>query len=111
MSHTRFSFVIDHAAAVQAFRQTDVKRLLLAVLAGVPPEAAWTGCLLYEGESPIAEGKTVCIGAEGPGAEQVQRRVVEACERLGITVLEIYEGGPESRTAIARASVGRWEEP
>jgi hypothetical protein len=110
MSDAIYSFVFDLDSVEQVFRQVGVRNLVLAVLAGIVPEEAWEGCLVYEGESPIEEGRTACLGQRGAAADTVQQRLVEAFERLGIKVLQVYEGGPEVREPIAKASGGAWFE-
>ncbi len=52
--------------------------------------------------------QTTYVGIRGPAAEALQRNLVETMERLGMTILQLYEGGPETRQAIARARDGRW---
>ena len=103
-----FSFVYDRASAQQAFPQTDTEDLVLAVLAGVPPEPAWDECVVYEGPSPMDPESTVCIGIRGAAADTVQERLLEAFERVGISIRQVYEGGPLERRAIARAHEGAW---
>jgi hypothetical protein len=81
---------------------------MLAILATVMPEASWEGCLVYEGETPLEEVRTVCIGIEGPNADKVQERLVEAFEKQNVPVLQVYEGGPEIRERFAVVSDGKW---
>ena len=108
MSEDTYSFVIDRVSANEVFRQVGKRELLLAVLATLPPEAHWDGCLIYEGESPLGEVSTVCIGTRGPCAAEVQERLIEALERQRVRILEVYEGGPEVRESIACAEGGQW---
>lgn len=82
--------------------------MILAVLATLVPEPGWEGCLVYTGPAPGEPGQTGCIGNRGSGAGELQRRLVESFERLGITVLKLYEGGPEVAASIARVSGGQW---
>ncbi len=103
-----YSLVIDLATARTVFLEVGLDAIALAVLAGITPEAAWHGCLLYEGPSPLDEGETACLATRGPGADRLQERLVEALEHLGIPVLAVYEGGPDVRRALARADTGRW---
>jgi hypothetical protein len=79
-----------------------------AILATVTPEAQWEGCLVYEGVTPLEEVRTVCIGIQGPDADKVQERLVEAFEKQGVPVLQIYEGGPEVSERIAVVSGQKW---
>jgi hypothetical protein len=109
--HPVFSFMYDRGSAAQAFQQIGIDGLVLAVLAGVPPEAGWEGCRVYEGPSPGDPETTVCIGIRGPGAATVQERLVEAFERNAIAVRRVYEGGPPVRRDIARAVGGTWVAP
>lgn len=103
-----FSFVYDRGSAALAFPQTDTDHLVLAVLAGLPPEPGWEGCEVYEGPSPLDPESTVCIGIRGLAADIVQERLVEAFERFGVDVRQVYDGGPLVRRKIARAAQGGW---
>ena len=111
MNDPVYSLIFDRQSARDAFKQIGTTALLLATLAQVTPEPAWEGCLVYEGESPLDGVKTACIGLRGPGADVVQQRLVEAMERIGVRILELYEGGPDVREPIARAREGRWASP
>lgn len=108
MSETTYSFVFDRQAANEAFKQVGKRKLIFAILATVKPEAPWEGCLVYEGETPLEEVRTVCIGTQGPSAEEVQMRLVEAFEKQNVPVLQVYEGGPEVRERIAVVSDRKW---
>ena len=108
MSETVSSLVFDRQSARDAFTQIGATSFLLATLAQVTPEPAWEGCLVYEGESPLDGVTTACIGLRGPGADVVQQRLVEVMERLGVRILQLYEGGPEVREPVARVREGRW---
>jgi len=108
MSENTYSFVMDRRSASEVFSQVGKRELLLAVLATLAPEAHWDGCLVYEGESPQGEVNTVCVGTCGPGADEVQERLVEAFEKQGVRILQIYEGGPEVRESFARVESGKW---
>ncbi len=109
MSETTYSFVFDRQAANEAFKQTGKRELVLAILATVPPQAHWQGCLVYEGPTPLEEVKTVCIVTQGPAADEVQGRLIEAFEAAGVLILQVYEGGPEVRERLARAEEGKWK--
>lgn len=109
MSEDTFSFVFDRQAANESFKQIGKRELVLAVLATVVPKNHWNGCLVYEGETPLEEVKTVCIGMQGPAADEVQERLVEAFEARGVPILQVYEGGPEVREPMARAEDGKWK--
>jgi hypothetical protein len=108
MSESRYSLVFDHRAVAGVFRQIGKRELVLAILARLTPEPSWEDTLVYEGQSPLEEGWTVCIGTCGPAADVVQERIVEALESFGIQVLQAYEGGPEERGRIARVASGHW---
>jgi hypothetical protein len=108
MSEDTFSFTFDLRSAQEAFRQVDTRRMILAVLATLAPEPGWEGCRIYTGATPEDPDRTGCIATSGPGAEELQRRLVESFERLGVTVLKLYEGGPEATDAIASVSKGKW---
>jgi hypothetical protein len=109
MSETTYSFVFNRQAGNEAFKQTGKRELVLAILATVPPETHWNGCLVYEGTTPLEEVKTVCIGTRGPAADEVQERLITAFEAAGVPVLQVYEGGPEVRDRMARAEDGQWK--
>jgi hypothetical protein len=106
-----FSFVYDRAAAAQVFQEIGTQGLLLAILARVPAQPAWEGCLVYKGEAPDNSARMVCIAMRGPAAIDVQEKIVEAFEATGIPIPTIYEGGPEPQLEIARVVDGRWTNP
>ena len=106
-----YSFTFDRSSAEQAFKGVEVRNLVLAVLGGVPPAPEWDGCTVYLGPSPDDPERTGCVGQEGACSDQLQQAMVEAFERLGIRVLQVYEGGPEERQPIATARGGRWVGP
>jgi hypothetical protein len=110
MTDMTYSFVYDRRSADDAFHGIATRELALSVLAGITPQSGWEGCLVYQGESPV-EGGTVCIGTRGPGADEVQLRILEAFEGQGVRILEVYEGGPDVGQAIATARDGRWSVP
>ena len=60
------------------------------------------------GDTPLDPARTRCIATRGPGAAEVQERLVEIMESLNIPVLAVYEGGPEERQMIARAKPPTW---
>jgi hypothetical protein len=104
-----YSIVFDRSEALKAYPQIGKSDLVLGVLASIPPEADWEGCLVYEGRSPMEETRTVCIGIRGVGADEVQERLVEGFELKGIPILQVYEGGPEVREVYARAEGQTWK--
>lgn len=108
MSDAIFSFVFDRRGALAAFPGVSVGQCMMAILARIPPPAAWEGCLVYTGPTPLDPDTTVCVGTRGPGADQAQQRLVEQFEALGISVLAVYEGGPEQTSPLARVGEGRW---
>ncbi len=107
MAEALYSFVYDGQAAAQAFPGRAPRDLVLALLAGLRPAPAWEGCTVFAGDSPLGE-QTVCIATRGPGADQVQQGLIEALERQGISVLQVYEGGPEQRELYATAHGAVW---
>lgn len=110
MIKTTFSFVYDRGSADAAFHGIAADRLVLSLLAGIPAEPAWEGCAMAIGHSPLA-ADTVCVVTTGPGAGELQLRLVEAFERQGVDVVAVYEGGPAGGTPLATANAGRWVEP
>jgi len=110
MTGTTYSFVYDSESATEAFKGIGPRDLVLAVLASSSPSQDWEGCLVYRGTSPSGGG-TVCLGTDGPCADQAQRLLIEAFERQGIAVLQVYEGGPGVDEPIAQAESGRWVTP
>jgi len=110
MNETTYSFVYDRRTADVAFHGIATRELALSVLAGMPPKTEWEGCLVYQGTSPM-DGPTVCLATRGSGADEVQLRLLEAFERNGIRIIEVYEGGPDVGQAIATARDGRWTTP
>jgi hypothetical protein len=110
MSDVTYSFVYDRASADTAFHGIAARELVLSVLAAMPPESSWEGCNVYRGSNPIDE-TNICLATQGPAADQVQLRLIEALERQGIGILQVYEGGPEIIEAIATARDGKWSIP
>ena len=108
MSETTYSFVFDRHVGGDVFKKVGKTEVVLAILATITPEPDWEGCLVYEGPTPLDQVKTVCIGTEGPNAEAVQVKLIEGFEKFGVPILEVYEGGPEVRERIAKASGGKW---
>ena len=110
MTEPTYSFVYDRTKADTAFPGISTSDLVLSLLARFTPELEWESCLVFEGESPFEEG-TVCIGTSGPGADALQLRLLDAFERQGVCAIEVFEGGPEARSPIARVENGRWVNP
>jgi len=108
MSDDLFSFAVDGPSAAAAFPRVQSQHLILAALAQIEPDPAWEGCLVYEGESPLDTPPGFSVATLGPGADAVQERLVEAFERLGVRIVQIFEGGPAERTRIARVRGGVW---
>ena len=108
MSDAIFSFVFDRQSALAVFPGVSVDQLMVAILARIPPLAAWEGCLVYTGATPLDPDTTMCVGTRGPGADEAQRQLVEQFEALEIPVLAVYEGGPEQASPVARVGDGRW---
>jgi hypothetical protein len=111
MNDATYSFVYDRAEAAQVFQEIGIQGLLLAILARIPAQNEWEGCLVYSGEAPEDDGRMICVGMRGPGAMQVQEQIVEHFENTGIPVPAIYEGGPEPRLELARVKDGKWSTP
>lgn len=110
MTAPTYSFVYDRATTDIAFPGVDARDLVLSLLAAFTPELEWDGCLVYEGESPLGAG-TVCIGTSGPGADLLQLRLLAALENQGVGAIEVFEGGPDATSPIARAEKGEWVSP
>jgi hypothetical protein len=108
MSGATYSFVFDRKSALEIFKDVGDREIVLAVLAGLAPEAGWEGCRVYAGAPPDEHAGQYCIGISGPGADTVQLRLVEGLEKVGIVILAVYEGGPEPLRTIGTASGGKW---
>ena len=108
---TTYSFVYDRADAAQVFQEIGTQGLVLAILARLPPEPDWEGCLVFKGAAPDNSARMVCIGMRGPSAVNVQERIVETFEAIGIPVPTIYEGGPEPQLELAKVTNGKWATP
>jgi hypothetical protein len=103
-----YSFVLDRQVAGDVFPKVGKREIVLAILASITPLPHWNGCLVYEGPTPLEQMKTLCLGTRGPGADEVQERLIEGFEKVGVPVIQVYEGGPEVRESIARASGEKW---
>lgn len=110
MSEPVYSLVFDRSEALKSYPQIGKYELVLGILASIPPEPKWEGCLVYEGRTPMEETRTVCIGIQGPMADKIQERLVEGFEQKGIPILQVYEGGPEVQQVYARTEGGKWVE-
>ena len=108
MSESVYSFVFDKLRADKELAAVPLHDLALALLARQPPEDHWAGCEVFLGDTPLDPVRTRCIATRGPGAAEVQERLVEIMENLNIPVLAVYEGGPEEREIIARAEPPTW---
>jgi hypothetical protein len=106
-----YSFVYDRAEAARVFQEIGTRGLVLAILARLPPEPGWEGCVVYRGAAPDDSPRMVCIGMTGPSAIEVQQRIVETFEATGIPVPTIYEGGPEPQLELAKVTNGKWTTP
>jgi|GEM_PF-7005894 len=107
MPEARYSFVFDRQSVVAAFRGVEPQAVTLALLAGLTPDPAWEGCQVGLGGSPGGRG-TVCVCTRGPAAGEVQLRLVDAFERQGVPILQVYEGGPDEVSILATVRGGRW---
>lgn len=110
MNDATYSFVYDQQSVETTFHGIAPQQLTLSILAALIPESAWDGCLVYRGSSPLGEG-SVCIGTTGPGASDVQLRLIEAFEGHGIVIRQVFEGGPEAYEKIAIVRGGVWAAP
>jgi len=108
MSDKTFSFIYDRKQADEVYHRIHPRQIGLAILAGITPEPIWNGSLVYIGEPPDEQKQNVCIAVRGPEAETIQERLIEGFEKAGITVLQIYEGGPEPTESVAKVSDGKW---
>jgi hypothetical protein len=109
-SDTTFSFVYNQQSVDTAFHGIAPRELTLSMLAALTPEKEWEGCLVYQGPSPLGAG-SICIATGGPGASEVQLRLLEAFESHGVKILQVFEGGPEASESIAVARNGLWAQP
>ena len=106
-----YSFVFDRQSSLESFKQIGKRELVFSMLAKALPQSDWEGCLVYLGESPAVWVATACVGTQGPAADQVQVKLVEALERLDIVIREVYEGGPEPTQKVAVVRGGAWASP
>ena len=108
MSGTVYSFVFDRSEALKVYPQIGKSDLVLGILASIPPQVDWEGCIVYEGMSPMDEPRTACVAVQGNGAAEIQQKLVESFERKGIPIIQVYEGGPEVRQMYAKAVGQAW---
>jgi hypothetical protein len=111
VSESVYSFVLDKLRADAELSAVPLRALVLALLARLPPEDRWAGCEIFTGDSPLDPTQTRCVAMRGPGADEVQERLVEIMEDLNVPVLGVYEGGPGERELIARATPPTWSSP
>jgi hypothetical protein len=104
-----YSLVFTRASAEAAFPKSPPDRVIVAVLAGIQPLDDSEGCRVFLGEAPEDPMNHVCLGTDGPGAEAVQRAIVERLEAMGVEIPAVYDGGPEPKTVVAEWRGGRWQ--
>jgi hypothetical protein len=104
-----YSFVFTRSSAEAAFPKSPPDRVIVAVLAGIRPGEGAEGCRVFLGQAPEDPEGTVCLGTDGPGADLVQRAIVERLEAMGVEIPAIYDGGPEPETVVAEWQGGRWQ--
>jgi hypothetical protein len=109
MTDSVYSFTFFRKDIFKVFKRIREQELVLAIVSGIKPRQDWEGCIIYAGQGPLDDDATVCIGTRGPCADEVQQVLVEELERLGIGVLQVYEGGPEIDTLFVRATSTGWE--
>lgn len=110
MSDASYSFTYDRPSAAAQFHGIDDRRLLLSLLAGIAVAPAWDGCSVLLGDGP-GEPDTTCVVTSGPGADEVQLRLIDAFERQRVRVVAVYEGGPADGAPVAVARGGGWAAP
>jgi hypothetical protein len=109
MSEPTYSLVYDRDSASRAFPGVSAEKLVVALLATLPPAPDWEACQVYRCPSPLEGADSDCLVTRGKAAEAIQEHLVEAMEKRGITVIQLYEGGPESGELIARVEQGLWQ--
>ena len=108
MNEPLYSFVFDLIEARKSFL-VSTDHMVLALLASVEPAAEWDGCEVFIGDSPGDPLRTACVAVRGASADRVQVAIIEAFERVGIPVLDVYDGAPDAKKVLAKAKDGRWE--
>jgi hypothetical protein len=111
VSESVYSFVFDKLRADAEISAVPLRALVLALLARLPFFNDTATTEIYTGDTPLDPGETRCVAMRGPGADEVQERLVEILEDLNVPVLSVYEGGPEERELIARATPPTWTSP
>jgi len=113
-----YSFVFDRQDARVVFKQVCSARLLQTTIGAgrAIPEVDQTAAPVrsrnntrqHRQQHLTVPDSLVCVGIHGPAAEEVQQELVMAFERLAISILQCFEGGPAMGQDVARADGQRW---
>ena len=99
--HCTLSFSTTQANKV--FPGSGVDSLVLAFLAGIPPQPDWEGCLVFVAGSRPDQ---VRLGLRGPAALAVRDHLVDSFARVGLDVLP----GEEDDELVVEAPIARVED-
>lgn len=109
MSEPGFCLTFSEKEARAVFKRVSAARVVLAVLAGVSPEAGWDGCAVFLGGAQNGEGDVIAVGVTGVAAEAVTQALAEALERMGVTARRGGPGAPPLKAELARVVGGQWQ--
>ncbi len=100
-------FSLESARSV--FPGVTARRLVLAVLAAMRPEARWSGDRLLLAPSVEGEPDTACVLVEGPDAAAIGEHLADAFDHHGIAWREGSPDDVESRfEVLVEARDGAW---
>jgi hypothetical protein len=100
------SFSFSTAQANKVFPNSHVDSLVLALLAGIPPQPGWEGCLVFQAGSQPSD---VRVGLRGPAALAIRDCLVDSITRIGIDLLPQEDDDELAMEApIARIEGGAW---
>ena len=108
MEQTLATMTLRLSAARRVFKKITPEGLLLSLLAGLPPAAAWTGCQVSVSSGDGEEQGAVTMAATGPGAPEVMDGLAARLEQLGVQVEGRSGGEGSAGEPLCRAEDGRW---
>lgn len=107
MSPATRCLTLDPRQVRRVFPGSAPERVLVAALAGLPPDPAWEGA-----EVSLAHAEqTLHLALSGPGAGELSPRLQQRLEQLGLEATPCAEPGARDATPLVRVLGGRWSAP
>lgn len=111
LSSLVLSLTFSRQQALAIFKNTNDHSLILALLSWITPLTEWEGSIIFQGKDLLKTDDLICIGIRGPGAAQIQKRLLKEFERVGIEIQELRDEGCIEETILVRAAGNQWRAP